>query len=302
MACVSELHDIRFPDPEQDPTAAFLATLALENRGTSALGQDLFRGLSLAPETPRVFGGQVFAQAVLAATSTVAPGRTIHSMHSYFLRPGDIRVPLDFEVDRLRDGGSISSRRVQACQFGKVIFTGIASFQDPEEGMEHWAPAPEAPDPESLPTAEELLGSIDHPAARIVARGRPFDIRSVSEPIYLEADAARPSRSMVWFRTHRRLPDDPAVHRAAIAYASDYTPIDPILRRHGRRWMDAGLAMASLDHTVWWHRPARADQWLLHVQDSPTASGARGLSNGQIFDRDGRLVASTAQEALVRES
>ncbi|MCP3425770.1 acyl-CoA thioesterase II [Rothia sp. AR01] len=263
--------------------------------------EDIFVGRTVGPETRRVFGGQVLGQSVIAAARTVAEDRAVHSLHGYFLRPGDVTRPITFGVERMRDGGSFSARRVHAYQEGRVILSCIASFQSEDEGLEHQEPMPEGiPDPESLPSPADLWGHIDSPLAQRVVRGRPFDLRYVTEPIYLRASEDRSAENAVWFKTHSALPDDPRIHRAAIAYASDYTPMDPILRRHGRSWADIGMNMASLDHAIWWHREARADEWLLYVQTSPNASNTRGLACGRIFDAAGRLIASTAQEGLVR--
>lgn len=288
------------PSPDYDATQALVDMLRLEPEEPLRTSEDVFFGRTIGAETPRIFGGQVLAQSVVAATRTVAEDRPIHSVHGYFLRPGDVTKPIAFGVERMRDGGSFSARRIHAYQDGQVILSSLASFQTREEGLEHQERMPEVPDPESLPSAAELLRGVEDPRARRMAYSRPFDIRYVSRPIYLAPDPQAEARNAVWFRTRRRLPEDPALHRAAIAYASDYTPMDPILRRHGRAWTDPGMALASLDHTVWWHREARADEWLLYVQASPNAAGGRGLACGRIFDREGRLVASTAQEALVR--
>ncbi len=301
MVTVNTFDDHRTPEGDFDPTDALLSMLDLEPSEPLRTTEDIFVGRTVGPETRRIFGGQVLGQSVIAAARTVGEDRAVHSLHGYFLRPGDVTRPITFGVERMRDGGSFSARRVHAYQEGKVILSCIASFQSEEEGLEHQERMPEGiPDPESLPSAADLWGHIDHPLAQRVVRGRPFDLRYVTEPIYLRPSAERSAENAVWFKTYSSLPDDPRIHRAAIAYASDYTPLDPILRRHGRSWAEIGMSMASLDHAIWWHRPARADEWLLYVQSSPTASGARGLAGGRIFDREGRLVASTAQEGLVR--
>ncbi len=225
----------------------------------------------------------------------------MHSMHAYFLRAGDSSEPITFAVERLRDGRSFSARRTHALQFGRPILSMIASFQIEDEGLEHQAEAPEGlPDPESLPTAAETLAGVEHPIARFWAETRPFDIRHAPSPIYLRVEGERVASQAVWFRSLGPLPDEPNLHRAALAYASDYTILESNLRRHGIAWTTPGLKVASLDHAMWWHRFARVDDWLLYTQESPSASGGRGLAQGRIWDRSGRLVASIAQEGMVR--
>ncbi|MFB0833049.1 acyl-CoA thioesterase [Arthrobacter halodurans] len=289
---------------EFDTTAALLDLLDLDGDPEARTDEDIFTGHS--PEQPRqrVFGGQVLGQAVVAAHRTVDAGRPIHSMHGYFLRPGDARKPITFGVQRLRDGRSFSARRVHAYQDGQPILSMIASFQEPAEGLEHQAAMPEGlPQPEDLPTTADLLGKFDHPVAREWAYNRPFDIRYVDAPLYIEAPKAGPERkptNAVWMKTFGPMPDDEALHRAALAYGSDYTLLESVLRRHGLPWVTPGMSVASLDHAMWWHRPVRVDEWLLYVQESPSASGARGLCEGRFYDRDGRLVATVAQEGMVR--
>lgn len=277
-----------------------LAALNLVDTGART-NEDIFTGPSQWSPQGRVFGGQVLAQAVVAATRTVGGDRPIHSMHGYFLRPGDLDVPITFAVDRIHDGRSFSTRRTQAYQHGLPILSMIASFQTVDPGLEHQTPLPEGiPDPETLPDERELLNRIDHPMARFWANGRPFELRHVDGPVYVDAGPERVAQQAVWLRSRGRMPDDPAVHRAALAYASDYTILEPIWRRHGVAWATPGLKAASLDHAMWWHRPARVDEWLLYVQESTSASGGRGLSHGRIYRRDGALVASVAQEGMVR--
>jgi acyl-CoA thioesterase-2 len=264
-------------------------------------GEDLFSAPSLWTPQRRVFGGQVAAQAILAAMRTVDADRFIHSMHGYFLRPGDDEQDITFSVDRIHDGRSFSTRRTQAYQNGTPILSMIASFQDVDPGLEHQIEMPtDIPPPEDLPSARDLLGPIDHPAAQYWANSRPFDLRHADAPVYLTPDPQPSARQAVWFRSISPMPDDENVHRAALAYASDYTVLEPILRRHGATWATPGLKMASLDHAMWWHRFARVDDWLLYVQDSPSATGGRGLAQGHIFTRDGMLVATVAQEGMVR--
>jgi acyl-CoA thioesterase II len=224
----------------------------------------------------------------------------VHSMHGYFLRAGDSDEPITFAVERLRDGRSFSARRVHAIQFGKPILSMIASFQQDAPGVDHQDRMPEVPAPEDLPTTQELLGHIDHPIAQYWARERPIDLRHVQSPVYWKADPEPAARQAVWMRVPGAMPDDPLLHRAVLGYSSDYTLLESVLRRHGLAWATPGLKAASLDHAMWWHRPLRADEWLLYVQSSPSASGARGLGIGRIFSRDGRLVASVAQEGMLR--
>ena len=287
--------------PDESPLAGLLSVLDLRHEA-SAAGQDVFTGDSQPRPWGRVFGGQVLAQSLVAAARTVPDGRTAHSMHGYFLRPGDPETPITFAVERLRDGRSFSARRVQAAQHGAPILSMIASFQVGDEGLDHGQPMPEVPDPESLPTTADLIGHLDDPVARHWARERPVDVRHVEGAIFLSARGERTDAQAVWMRAVGALPDDDALHRAVMAYASDYTMLEPVLRRHGVPWAHPGLKAASLDHAMWWHRPARADEWLLFVQSSPSASGARGLGQGLLFARDGALVATVAQEGMVRTS
>ena len=283
-----------------EPLESLLAALDLTDTGART-SEDIFTGPSQWMPLGRVFGGQVLAQAIIAATRTVADDRSIHSMHGYFLRPGDVNYPITFSVDRIHDGRSFSTRRTQAYQNGLPILSMIASFQDDDEGLEHQVAMPQdLPDPETLPNSAETLEDVEHPVAQYWASQRPFDMRHVPSPIYLSVEGAHVAHQAVWFRSIGDLPDDPALHRAALAYASDYTIMESVMRRHGVAWATPGLKAASLDHAMWWHRPARVDEWLLYTQESPSASGGRGLSLGRIFSRDGRLVASVAQEATIR--
>lgn len=284
-----------------DPTANLLELLDLSDADGARTDEDIFVGVSQRQPHQRVFGGQVLAQALIAATRTVEPERAVHSMHGYFLRPGDADQPITFGVERLRDGRSFSARRAHAYQDGVPILSMIASFQTPDEGVDHQDRMPEGmPDPESLPSTAELLGHFDHPVAKSWAYERPFDVRHVDGGIYVDVNGERVSRQAVWMKTFGPMPDDANLHRAALAYASDYTLLEPSLRRHGLSWISKGLSVASLDHAMWWHRPARVDEWLLYVQDSPSAQGARGLSTGKMFNREGLLVASVAQEGMIR--
>ncbi|BCW59173.1 acyl-CoA thioesterase-2 [Arthrobacter sp. UNCCL28] len=263
--------------------------------------EDIFLGPSQKQPRHRVFGGQVLAQSMMAGMRTVEPDRVAHSMHGYFLRPGDANKPITFGVERLRDGRSFSARRVHAYQDGVPILSMIASFQVEDTGLDHQATMPEGiPDPESLPSTAELLSHFDHPMARHMSSERPFDVRHIDPALYVSAPTEHVARNAVWMKTMGPLPDDPNLHRAALAYASDYTLLEPILRAHGLAWMTPGMSVASLDHAMWWHRPVRVDEWMLYVQESPSAQGARGLATGRIFNRDGLHVATVAQEGMVR--
>lgn len=277
-----------------------LSTLRLTDTGARTT-EDIFTGPSQRMPLGRVFGGQVLAQSLIAAMHTVPSERTIHSMHGYFLRPGDVEHPITFSVDRLHDGRSFSTRRTHAFQNGEPILSLIASFQRGDDGVDHQVEMPaDLPDPETLPTTADVLGGLDHDVARYWSNERAFDMRHVPSPVYLSVEGERVPRQAVWMKAFGRLPDDPKQHRAALAYASDYSILEPVLRAHGIAWATPGLKIASLDHAMWWHRDARVDEWLLYVQESPSASGGRGLALGRIYTRDGRLVASVAQEGMIR--
>ncbi len=282
------------------PVGGLLDALDLTDTGART-SEDIFTGPSQWMPLGRVFGGQVLAQSLVAAMRTTADDRFVHSMHGYFLRPGDISKPITFSVDRIHDGRSFSTRRTQAYQDGNPILSMIASFQTDDEGVEHQLDMPaDIPDPESLPSAAEALGAIDHPVARYWAHERPFDMRHVPSPIFLGVEGDHVAHQAVWLKAVAALPDDPNLHRAALAYASDYSILESIFRRHGVAWATPGLKAASLDHAMWWHRFGRVDEWMLYVQESPTAIGGRGLALGRIYDRSGRLLASVAQEGMVR--
>lgn len=264
---------------------------------------NLFRGRSPKDAWQRVFGGQVIGQALVAACRTV-DDRQPHSFHGYFLLGGDPRVPIIYEVDRLRDGRSFTTRRVLAIQHGRPIFALTASFQVEESGYEHGAPMPDVPPPEELPDEAEIrAGAIDRmpePIRAYFQQERPIELRLV-DPQRSARQTEFGGRFQVWIRSTGALPDDPAFHRCVLAYASDYTLLDTALVPHGRSVTEDAIQAASLDHALWFHRPFRADQWLLYTQDSPSASGARGFSRGLIYDRGGRMVASVAQEGLIRQ-
>ncbi len=285
--------------PPGDPVDRLLSVMSLRG-GEARTTEDIFVGQSEPMPGGRVFGGQVLGQAVIAAQRTVPEERLAHSLHGYFLRPGDSLKPITFSVDRINDARSFSARRIQAFQEGEPIFSMIASFQTPAAGLEHATPMPEGiPDPESLtelpPGAEHV-----HPMSRRMLTDRPVEVRHIQQPIYLEPDPAPRPTNAAWIRTRRPLPDDPALHRAVLAYMSDHTIQESVLRAHGIAWTHPGIRVASLDSALWWHRPARVDEWLLYVQESPSAGSGRGLANGRIYTRDGLLVASSAQEIVIR--
>ncbi|MFE7196215.1 acyl-CoA thioesterase [Microbacterium oxydans] len=262
--------------------------------------EDIFTGSSHPMPSGRIYGGQVLGQALLAAERTLPEDRAAHSMHGYFLRPGDASQGITISVDRIHDGRSFSTRRAQAYQNGVPIFSMIASFQDADPGVEHAASMPEGiPAPEDLAPDEDRVQGLPGGTARMLSE-RAADIRHVDSPLYLPSDDERVPRQAVWMRLRAPLPDDPRLHRAALAYLSDMTIQESILRAHGVYWALPGLKVASLDHAMWWHRPARVDEWLLYVQESPNARGGRGLATGRIFTRDGEFVASVAQEIMIR--
>ena len=267
------------------------------------LEHNLYRGLSPQIGWQRVFGGQVIGQALVAAQRTVED-RGAHSLHAYFLRAGDPAVPIIYEVDRLRDGKSFSTRRVVAIQHGHPIFSMSASFQRQEKGLEHQMPMPDVPPPEEVPSeaalAETLMDRMPPPAKAYWQAERPIEMRPVDLSRYLSPQKRDPSQ-YIWIRASGALADDPALHQCVLAYASDFTLLDTALVAHGRFVFDPNLMLASLDHALWFHRPFRADEWLLYAQDSPISGAARAFCRGTFFTRDGRLVASTAQEGLVRE-
>lgn len=258
-----------------------------------------FTGRSYHPPWGRIFGGQVLAQSLLAAIRTVDAARPPHSLHAYFLRAGDPEAPITFDVERLRDGRSFSARRTQAVQNGLPILSMISSYQLPAGGLDHADEMPTVPPPEDLPSLSDRFGHLDVPQVQHMLRTRPLDLRHVEGPLFLRPGPEPVARQAVWMRTTTPMPDDPVWHATLTAFASDYTLLESVLRRHGLSWA-SGLKTASLDHALWFHRPARIDDWLLYVQRSPSASGGRGLALGQLFTRDGALVASVAQEGMMR--
>ncbi|MGD8150378.1 acyl-CoA thioesterase [Ornithinimicrobium sp. Y1694] len=307
-----------------DPIDDLLEVLDLKREGETTIrvasptgiGEDLadsqgdvFVGRSQPMPHGRVFGGQVLAQCLVAAGRTVQPvddgadeepkARRIHSMHGYFLRPGDANRPLRFLVERMRDGRSFSARRVHAIQDSRILMSIIMSFQEDADGLDHQLGMPDVPAPEGLRPDREILAKIPHPVAQDTARRRPVELRHV-EPLLLGPAEPGPSEQSVWLRIDRELPDDDLLHSAILAYASDYVLLEPILRRHGIGWGDPRLRPASLDHSMWFHRPARVDEWVLYTQSSPSAQSGRGLGIGHMYAADGTLLATVGQEGIVR--
>jgi acyl-CoA thioesterase-2 len=276
-----------------------LALLELER-----IEEAIFRGPSRDLGFGAVFGGQVIGQALSAARRTVPVDRIVHSFHCYFLRPGDVARPIVYDVERIRDGSSFTTRRVKAVQHGRAIFFMSASFHREETGFDHADPMPDVPGPEGLESALDFarrhVALIPEPLRATFTHETPIEVRPVQ---VLDPTAPRPMPAVrrVWMRANGEMPDDPTIHRDLLAYASDFNFLVTALQPHGRAFWDQSLQMASIDHAMWFHRPLRMDEWLLYDVDSPSASGARGLVRGRIFSRDGRLVASTAQEGLIRE-
>ena len=306
-----------------DPLADLLDVLDLEPASTahvavdgsagnkeSDLGgtdADVFIGRSQPMPHGRVFGGQVLAQSVIAAGRTVNDladaaerPRRIHSLHGYFLRPGDSSQPIRFAVERMRDGHSFSARRVHAIQYGKPILSMITSFQADADGMDHQDSMPAAPDPESLQTLAEVFAGLDNRFANFWSKDKAIDLRHVEGAIYIQPGRQRAAQQSVWLKAIGQMPDDALVHAAVLAYCSDYSLLEPVLRRHGLAWSDRRLRAASLDHAMWFHRPGRADDWTLYTQSSPSASSGRGLAAGRMFNADGILLATVAQEGMLR--
>ena len=279
--------------------ADLIDLLALER-----IDRDLFRGRSQDLGWGAIFGGQVLGQALSAAAQTVPEDRAVHSLHGYFVRAGDVHKPILYQVDRLRDGKSFTTRRVAAVQEGQAIFSLAASFQVHEEGFEHQDAMPAVPEPEARVSERDMALAIADqlpPLLRAIATAeRPIEIRPVEPQNPLTPQVGPPERHM-WYRAIDRLPDDPALHRYLLAYASDFSFLGTAMDPHGVSWLSPGMYVASIDHAMWFHRPFRFDDWLLYSVDSPSASGARGLVRGQFFDRKGRLVASAAQEGLMRK-
>ncbi len=295
------------PAPESVLSAEQVLADLITVLDLETLELNLFRGVSRDLGGRSVFGGQVIGQALVAASRTVE-GRTPHSLHAYFLLPGDMAAPIVYEVDRIRDGGSFSARRVQAIQHGRPILSMIASFHVPEGGLEHQVTMPEVPPPESLKPTTELIAAWLEKAGTVHPRIRASLIRHPAvefRPVYpwnpVAPEVTQP-RQAIWFRIGQSLPDDPMLHRCLLAYASDFNLIGTALRPHGKSWYSPDMQVASLDHALWFHRDARVDDWLLYCMDSPSAQGSRGMARGMIYDRGGRLIASVAQEGLMRNA
>lgn len=282
-----------------DVLTRLLALLALER-----IEQNLFRGQSRDLGWGQVFGGQVLGQALSAAAQTVPGDRAVHSLHGYFLRPGDVALPIVYDVDCIRDGKSFTTRRVVAIQKGQAIFSMSASFQIAEEGFEYQAAMPEVPGPDGLLSELELArrfsDSIPPKLRQRATAERPIEIRPVEPTNPLQPDK-RPPHRHVWYRAISPLPDEPAIHQYLLAYVSDFNLLGTTMLPHGVSWLTPGMQVASLDHAMWFHRQFRLDDWLLYTMDSPASSHARGLSRGQFFNCDGVLVASVAQEGLIRQ-
>lgn len=262
--------------------------------------ENIFRGVSPAHQPVRVFGGQVAGQALVAAGRTVPSERKVHSLHAYFIRPGDPSIPIVYEVDRIRDGRSFTTRRVVAVQRGKAIFALSASFQHPEPGVEHAQTMPDVPPPDDLPSRRESIRQYADKLGPMATMPRPIDIRYVTDPPWEQRGVGNQGRNQVWMRADGTLPDDELLHVCVLTYASDMTLLDSILVRHGVYWGFDKVLGASLDHALWFHRPFRADEWFLYESVSPSASGARGLATGRFFTQDGTLIATVVQEGLLR--
>ncbi len=278
------------------------ATQLLDQIGLETIEENIYRGKSHSIGGRRVFGGQVLAQALEAATLTVAEDRFAHSMHGYFILPGDVNHPIIYNVDRLRDGGSFTTRRVVAIQHGRAIFNMSASFQIKEEGFEHQIDMPNVPPPEALRNGTMLMKEYEEKLPDYLKKNlslpRPIEFRPVEMPYFVNPCKGRPFRH-VWLRVKGQMSDRAADHRTLLAYASDYNLLETSLRPHGTTWTE--VIAASLDHAIWFHRDFRIDDWLLYALDSPSASNARGFTRGNLFDRTGKLVASVVQEGLIRE-
>ncbi|MGW1678230.1 acyl-CoA thioesterase [Saccharopolyspora sp. NPDC002376] len=284
------------PEATARSTAPLLSALDLVPDG-----EDAFLGRHQIIPSGRAYGGEIVAQAERAMSLTVGEDRRVHSLHGYFLRAGDVNDKTRWEVERLRDGRGFSHRSVRGSQNGKLIFQAMASFQVPVPGVEHAdVLPPDAGDPTELPSTADVLQGEDTRDAEYWRFHRSFDIRHSPSAVYTRPDGGRGRRQTVWLKAWERLPDDPAVHRSALAYVCDYTLLEPILRHHGAAWADDGVVTASLDHAMWWHHDGRMDEWVALVQESPIATRGTGLGTARLFSSDGRLLASVVQEGLVR--
>ncbi|MFI7482813.1 acyl-CoA thioesterase [Kocuria sp. M1R5S2] len=296
------MHPTTDPAPHgtaADTAATFLAAVHLQPAEAQLYDEAWAAETQYVP-WPKAFGGDMVAQAAAAMMRSTGEDRVLHSMHSYFMRPVDVGAVVRYEVERLRDGRGYSTRHVRAFQNGKPVYDATGSFQVPEDGDDDAPVMPEVPGPEVLPSAAEALAGVPGPAAEYWGHGRSFDMRHVDGPVYTEVAGSTQPRQAVWVKAFDRLPDDPDLHRAALAYVCDYTILEPLLRSQGRAWADPGLVTASLDHAMWFHRDGRADEWVLYVQDGCSLQRNRGLVRGQFFDRRGRLLASVAQEGMIR--
>ncbi len=282
-------------------TAALQALLGILD--LEELDNDQYRGVSLFEDWNRVYGGQVLAQALVAAIRTVHKDRLVHSLHGYFLLGGDPKNPITYHVDRARDGTSFSTRHVRAVQHGRTIFIMSASFHKAEEGYDHQSEMPDVPPPEKLKSASDLFAMVidrlPENMRRYWSRPQPIEMRPIDLSRYLKREKREPKQNF-WMKAAGSLPDDLRIHQALLAYVSDFTLLDTALIAHAKLLFDSDIQLASLDHAMWFHRPCRLDDWLLYAEDSPSAYGARGFCRGQIFTRDGKLAASTAQEGLTR--
>lgn len=290
-------------EPKSAPLQQLLEVLSLtpsEVRNGRHSDDQMFAASSLHQPTGRVYGGQVLAQALLAAGATVDADRLPHSLHGYFLRAGDVRQPVTLGVECLRDGRSFATRRTHAYQEGTPILSMIASFQLEQDGLDRADAGPNAPHPDDVPSTLNLLGKIDHPIAQFWSTQSAFDIRHIQGQIYLGPGHDKVPDQAVWMRSRGRVDGSQLLHRAILAYACDQLMLEPVLRAAGKSWMTTGLSLASLDHAMWWHRNVRVDEWLLYVQHSPSSHGGRGLGTAQVFAQDGTLVATIAQEGMVR--
>jgi acyl-CoA thioesterase-2 len=249
---------------------------------------------------PKAYGGDLVAAALAAADRTVEPGRAVHSMHSYFMRPAEILQPVRYDVEVLRDGRSYGTREVRAFQDDRLIYIALVSYHVRERGLAHQAQMPDVPEPESLPSSAQALAGVEGPAADYWSHDRSFDMRHIPSPVYLSVEGEHTGQQALWLRSFGPLADDPALHRVALAYACDYTILEPVLRAHGYAWMDDGLVTASLDHAMWFHRDGRVDDWVLYVQNAESAQDGRGLARGHFFSRDGVHIATVLQEGVIR--
>ena len=294
------------PSAHRPGSGGFLQSIRLtlaEPRGSTLV----FEATTGCVPWPKAYGGDLLAQAVTAGQASVGAGRVLHSMHSHFLRPATVAERLTYEVELTRDGRSYSTRRVSAFQGGREIFVATLSFQLDEVGVDYSPTIDEMPGPDDLPGSAEYLAAhaeqghdLAPAVAEYWAHGRSFDQRHSPGPVYLATEPASASHQAVWVKAFDALPDEPGIHRAALAYVSDYTILEPSLRAVGASWSDRGLVTASLDNAIWFHRQARADEWLLYLQEAESVQGGRGLNRGRFFDRSGRLIATVMQEGMLR--